>query len=122
MEMTGDPGDVMLFTEALTHAGAKKTSRRRRTTLQYNHVHLQRASPMWDHHNARHYWMPPSIRTRLMTIYIMLMFIGGGIGSWAGTAAYEYAGWTGSCLFVLILSLGVTVVSAYARRVPKAGE
>jgi ectoine hydroxylase-related dioxygenase (phytanoyl-CoA dioxygenase family) len=64
IEMTGDPGDVMLFTEALTHAGAKKTSRRRRTTLQYNHVHLQRASPMWDHHNARHYWMPPSIRTR----------------------------------------------------------
>ncbi len=64
----------------------------------------------------------PAIRTRLMTIYIMLMFIGGGIGSWAGTAAYEYAGWTGSCLFVLILSLGVTVVSAYARRVPKAGE
>ena len=64
IEMTSDPGDVMLFTEALTHAGAKKTSRRRRTTLQYNHVHLQRASPMWDHHNARHYWMPPSIRTR----------------------------------------------------------
>ena len=19
---------------------------------------------MWDHHNARHYWMPPSIRAR----------------------------------------------------------
>jgi len=64
----------------------------------------------------------PSIRTRLMTIYIMLMFIGGGIGSWAGTAAYEFAGWTGSCFFVLTLSLGVTAASAYARRVPKAGH
>ena len=64
IEITGEPGDVMLFTEALSHAGAAKTTSRRRTTLQYNHLHLQRASPMWDHHNARHYWMPPSIRQR----------------------------------------------------------
>ena len=64
IEVTGEPGDVMLFTEALTHAGANKTSERRRTTLQYNHVHRNRASPMWDHHNARHYWMPPSLRER----------------------------------------------------------
>jgi len=64
LEITGDPGDVMIFTEALTHAGAKKTSKRRRTTLQYNHVHRMRACPMWDHHNARHYWMPPSVRKR----------------------------------------------------------
>lgn len=64
IEITGEPGDVFLFTEALTHAGARKTTRRRRTTLQYNHVHQHRCSPMWDHHNARHYWMPPSIRAR----------------------------------------------------------
>jgi hypothetical protein len=64
IEVTGDPGDVMIFTEALTHAGATKTTSRRRTTLQYNHVHRNRASPMWHHHNARHYWMPPSIRAR----------------------------------------------------------
>ncbi len=64
IEITGDPGDVMIFTEALTHAGAAKTTTRRRTTLQYNHVHRYRACPMWDHHNARHYWMPPSIRKR----------------------------------------------------------
>jgi ectoine hydroxylase-related dioxygenase (phytanoyl-CoA dioxygenase family) len=64
LEVTGEPGDVMVFTEALTHAGAAKTTSRRRTTLQYNHVHRNRASPMWDHHNARHYWMSPSIRAR----------------------------------------------------------
>ena len=64
LEITGEPGDVMVFTEALTHAGAAKTTSRRRTTLQYNHVHRNRASPMWDHHNARHYWMSPSIRAR----------------------------------------------------------
>ncbi|HAA78139.1 TPA: hypothetical protein DCE37_23835 [Candidatus Latescibacteria bacterium] len=64
VEITGDPGDVMIFTEALTHAGSDKTTKRRRTTLQYNHVHRSRACPMWDSHNARHYWMPPSIRAR----------------------------------------------------------
>ena len=65
IEVTGDPGDVMIFTEALVHAGAAKTTTRRRTTLQYNHVERTRAgSGMADYHNARHYWMPPSIRQR----------------------------------------------------------
>lgn len=44
--------------------GAGKTTSRRRTTLQYNHVHRNRACPMWDSHNARNYWMPPSVRER----------------------------------------------------------
>ena len=58
-------GGKMIFTEALVHAGAAKTSTRRRTTLQYNHVERTRAgSGMADYHNARHYWMPPSIRSR----------------------------------------------------------
>lgn len=64
VEITGDPGDVMIFTEALMHTGTTKTSKRRRTTLQYNHVHRLRACPMWDSHNARHFWMPPSVRAR----------------------------------------------------------
>ena len=65
LEITGEPGDVMLFTEALVHTGAAKTTTRRRTVLQYNHVEWRRAaSYMTDYHNARHYWMPPSIRRR----------------------------------------------------------
>ena len=65
LEITGEPGDVMLFTEALVHTGAAKTTTRRRTVLQYNHVEWRRAaSYMSDYHNARHYWMPPSIRRR----------------------------------------------------------
>lgn len=35
----------------------------------------------------------PEIRTRLMTIYIVIMFIGGGLSSWLGTAAYAWGGW-----------------------------
>jgi len=64
IEITGNSGDVMIFTEALTHAAAAKITTRRRTTLQYNHLHRDRACPMWDSHNVRHYWMPPSIRSR----------------------------------------------------------
>ena len=65
LEITGEPGDVLLFTEALVHSGAPKTTSRRRTALQYNHVAQRRAaSYMTDYHNARHYWMPPSIRRR----------------------------------------------------------
>jgi hypothetical protein len=65
IEITGDPGDVMIFTEALTHCGSDKTTARRRTTLQYNHVDSSRvAGAMKDYHNTRHYWMPPSIRDR----------------------------------------------------------
>ena len=36
---------------------------------------------------------PPAIRTRLMTVYIVMMFVGGGISSWAATAAYAWGGW-----------------------------
>ena len=55
----------MLFTEALVHTGAAKTTARWRTVLQYNHVERLRAAPcMTDYHNARHYWMRPSIRRR----------------------------------------------------------
>ena len=65
VEITGEPGDVMLLTEALVHTGAAKTTSRRRTTLQYNHVEkLWAGSGMTDSFNFRHYWMPPSIRRR----------------------------------------------------------
>ena len=58
----------------------------------------------------------PEIRTRLMTVYIILMFIGGGAASWAGTAAYDLGGWTGTCLLALGLSLSVLSLSFLAWR------
>jgi predicted MFS family arabinose efflux permease len=36
---------------------------------------------------------PPAIRTRLMTVYIVMMFTGAGMASWAATAAYAWGGW-----------------------------
>lgn len=67
----------------------------------------------------------PEIRTRLMTIYIMLMFIGGGIASWAGTAVYASAGWTGTGALVLIMALVVLALCVIGRpkgpvKTPKA--
>ena len=56
----------------------------------------------------------PDIRTRLMTVYIVLMFIGGGIGSWGGTAAYGIAGWLGSAGLAVTMIAGVLALSWFA--------
>lgn len=55
--------------------------------------------------------LPPQVRTRLMTVYIVLMFVGGGVASWAGTVAYDAGGWlgtsvlaSGSALLLLLLA------------------
>ncbi len=48
----------------------------------------------------------PAIRTRLMSLFITLMFLGGGIGSWAGTIAYDLGGW----LFNVGLAMGFSTV------------
>lgn len=60
--------------------------------------------------------LAPAIRTRLMTGYIVIMFIGAGIASWAGTAAYGWAGWAGNSVIALVLSATLVGLSAYALR------
>lgn len=61
---------------------------------------------------------PPEIRTRLMTVYIVMMFVGGGAASWAGTAAYAFAGWTGTATLAVLLSGLVTILAAANARRP----
>ena len=53
----------------------------------------------------------PDIRTRLMTIYITLMFGGAGLASWGGTLAYDLAGWSGNAMLAVVLSAGVLTLS-----------
>jgi predicted MFS family arabinose efflux permease len=55
---------------------------------------------------------PPEVRTRLMSLYITLMFLGGGFGSWMGTAAYDWGGWWGTVAFTVLLSSLVCALSA----------
>lgn len=56
---------------------------------------------------------PGEIRTRLMTIYVTVMFLIGGTGSWIGTIAYDFAGWYGISFAALGLSLLVITLSAH---------
>ncbi len=52
----------------------------------------------------------PEFRTRLMTVYIIFMFLGGGLASWAGTAVYDFAGWFGTaCLICAASACQVTL-------------
>jgi MFS family permease len=58
----------------------------------------------------------PSVRTRLMTIYIVCMFLGGGFASWAGTTLYDYAGWGGNSGLAAIMSGMVLALSYWSYR------
>ena len=50
------------------------------------------------------------IRTRMLTVYIFMMFSCGGLGSVAGGYAYQYGNWTGTICLALGLSLIVTTL------------
>jgi MFS family permease len=60
--------------------------------------------------------LEPEIRTRLSTTYIVLMFIGGALGSILGTSVYDWAGWEGTCALVLMMSLTILGLSYVSRR------
>jgi len=60
--------------------------------------------------------LEPAIRTRLTTTYIVVMFIGGAVGSLVGTAIYDNAGWLGTCALLLAISASVVALSWMAER------
>jgi predicted MFS family arabinose efflux permease len=63
----------------------------------------------------------PDVRTRLMTVYIFLMFLGGGMASWVGTIAYDWAGWTGNVIFAFVMSSLVLTLSLVSLRRHRGG-
>ncbi|MFO6447373.1 MFS transporter [Erythrobacter sp. NE805] len=60
--------------------------------------------------------LAPDIRTRLTTSYIVIMFIGGAIGSAAGTAVFEWGGWGATCGLLLAMSSAVVALAFHAER------
>ncbi len=60
--------------------------------------------------------LEPAIRTRLTTSYIVIMFLGGAIGSVLGTAVYDWSGWAGTCALLLGVSLSTVILSIWAER------
>jgi predicted MFS family arabinose efflux permease len=69
---------------------------------------------------------PPDVRTRLMTIYIVMMFVGGGLASWAGTSAYDLWGWTGNavlaaCMSAIVLTMCVIAQMRFSKATNEKG-
>lgn len=60
--------------------------------------------------------LEPAIRTRLTTTYIVIMFLGGALGSILGTAVYDYAGWGGTCVMLLGIALTIQALCYWAYR------
>lgn len=60
--------------------------------------------------------LEPAIRTRLTTTYIVVMFIGGAVGSVAGTAVYDLGGWAGTCALLIAIATGSLVLSWWAEK------
>ncbi|MEO0907044.1 MAG: MFS transporter [Pseudomonadota bacterium] len=59
----------------------------------------------------------PQIRTRLTTSYIVMMFIGGAVGSMLGTAIYDWGGWAATCALLLAISATILFMSLLALRI-----
>lgn len=60
--------------------------------------------------------LPAGVRTRLMTAYIAVMFIGGGAASWAATYVYEQGGWNATAMLTLGLSSCLVALSFIAMK------
>ncbi|MEM7688079.1 MAG: MFS transporter [Pseudomonadota bacterium] len=60
---------------------------------------------------------PAELRTRLTTIYIVLMFVGGGLGSLFGTMIYDSYGWDGTAIALMIACSSLTLLSGIAWKV-----
>lgn len=59
----------------------------------------------------------PELRTRLTTIYIVLMFIGGGIGSLTGTMIFDAYGWMGTAAALVVSCFVLTGLAGLAWRI-----
>lgn len=62
----------------------------------------------------------PEIRTRLMTIYIVIMFVGGGLSSWLGTAAYAWGGWDAIAMVSIVFATLILILAVWGQRISKA--
>lgn len=66
--------------------------------------------------------LEPEIRTRLTTSYIVVMFVGGAVGSALGTAVFEWGGWAATCALLTGLSAGIVALSHHAERRRRLAE
>ena len=60
--------------------------------------------------------LDPALRTRLTTIYIVMMFTGGAVGSVCGTAVFGAFGWAGTAAYAFGSCLLLTVLAVIGQR------
>jgi predicted MFS family arabinose efflux permease len=65
---------------------------------------------------SRIYTVRPEARSRITTVYMGLYFVGGAVGSAAGSIAWSLAGWTGVSIVGLALATIALVVHTVARK------
>jgi predicted MFS family arabinose efflux permease len=67
----------------------------------------------------RIYALHPDARSRLNTVFMTGVFVGGSIGSAGATAAWRTGGWTAVCLFgaaLALVAVGLAALGSTARR------
>lgn len=68
------------------------------------------------------YDLRPGARSRLNTIFVGIMFLGGAGGSAGATVAWNIAGWHGVCLLGGAFALAATALQLAARRRPSVAH
>ncbi|MBK0025443.1 MFS transporter [Stenotrophomonas sp. S48] len=61
-------------------------------------------------HQHQVYGLHPEFKSRLNTVFMTGMFLGGAFGSWAGALAWHHFGWTGVAVFGGALPLAALAV------------
>jgi predicted MFS family arabinose efflux permease len=56
------------------------------------------------------YALKPEARNRINTVYMVTYFIGGSIGTWLASLAWNYYQWSGVCVIGIALSLAATII------------
>jgi predicted MFS family arabinose efflux permease len=63
------------------------------------------------------YALQPSARNRINTVYMVTYFIGGGIGTYLASIAWESYKWTGVCIVGIALSLIAVLVHLLSHKI-----
>jgi predicted MFS family arabinose efflux permease len=66
---------------------------------------------------ARIFGLVPGARSRLNSVYMTSVFLGGSVGSWVGARAYLAFGWAAVCVLLVAAGAGALLRHALHRRV-----
>lgn len=65
---------------------------------------------------TRVYALDAAARSRINTVYMTIMFVGGALGSFLGAWAWAHWGWAGVCVLGGVLGIAAAAIEAAARR------